>query len=99
MPKFDVDIPHGLPPEEARTRIDGATAKIEAAYGATCRWTTDRELTVSRKGFDAVVAIEPARIHVTVNLAFLLAPMAGPIKSGLAKELSALMAAPTTTSA
>jgi len=94
MPKFDVDIPHSLSPEEARARIGGATAKIESAYGATCRWTSDRELTVSRKGFDAVVSIEPALIHVSVNLAFLLSPMAAPIKSGLTRELEALMVAP-----
>jgi putative polyhydroxyalkanoate system protein len=94
MPKFDIDIPHVLPPEEARSRIDGATAKIESTYGATCRWTGQRQLTVSRKGFDARVDIEPDRIHVAVNLAFLLSPMASSIKNGLARELAGLMAAP-----
>ena len=94
MPKFDLDIPHVLPPEEAKARIDRATAKIESTYGATCRWTGDRQLTVSRKGFDAHVDIEPDRIHVAVSLAFLLSPMANAIKTGLGRELAGLMAAP-----
>jgi putative polyhydroxyalkanoate system protein len=94
MPKFDLDIPHALQPDEAKARIDRATAKIESAYGATCRWTGEHRLTVSRKGFDAQVDIEATRIHVAVNLAFLLSPMASSIKTGLARELAGLMAAP-----
>jgi putative polyhydroxyalkanoate system protein len=91
MPKFDVDIPHSLAPDEVKTRLGGATAKIEAKYGATCKWTSDRQLTVSRKGLDATVNIEEARVHVEINLGFLLTPMAGPIKAGLAKELAGLL--------
>ena len=94
MPKFEVDIPHTLAPDEARKRIDRATAKIESAYGATCRWTGDHQLTVSRKGFDAVVSIEEERVHIDVNLAFLLSPMATAIKTGLTRELSSLLKTP-----
>lgn len=94
MPKFDLDIPHALTPEEAKARISRATAKIESTYGATCRWTGDRQLTVSRKGFDAHVDVEADHIRVAVNLAFLLSPMASAIKSGLARELAGLMVAP-----
>jgi putative polyhydroxyalkanoate system protein len=94
MPKFEVDIPHALPPEDVRTRLDGATARIESKYGAGCRWTGERELTVSRKGFDALVTIEDERVHVAMNLGFLLVPLASAIKTGLAKELSALLTSP-----
>jgi len=94
MPKFEVDIPHTLTPDEARKRIDRATAKIESSYGATCRWTEDHQLTVSRKGFDAVVSIEEERVHINVNLAFLLSPMATAIKTGLTRELSSLLKTP-----
>jgi putative polyhydroxyalkanoate system protein len=91
MPKFEVDIPHGLAPDEVKTRLTGATAKIESKYGATCTWKTDRQLSVSRKGLDANVLIEEARVHVELTLGFLLTPMAGAIKAGLAKELSGLL--------
>jgi len=95
MPKFEVDIPHTLDPAEVKTRIGGATAKIESKYGAVCKWNSDRQLSVSRKGFDAVVNIEDARVHVEMNLGFLLVPMAGAIKTGLARELASLLASPT----
>ncbi|MES1165192.1 MAG: polyhydroxyalkanoic acid system family protein [Verrucomicrobiota bacterium] len=94
MPKFELDIPHTLPEAEVRTRLGAATGKIEANYGATCAWTNDRLLTVSRKGFDAQVAIESARVHVEMNLGFLLVPLAGAIKTGLTKELTALLTKP-----
>jgi putative polyhydroxyalkanoate system protein len=95
MPKFDVDIPHSLSPEEARARIAGATGKLEERYGATCTWQGADELLVSRKGLDARVQIEPARVHIALDLGFLLTPLAGPIKGGITKELSAILASET----
>ena len=92
MPKFEVDIPHALSAEEARARIARATPKLENEYGATCTWKGERELVVSRKGLDAHLAIEPARVHIDLNLGFLLTPLAGAIKSGIAKELSGILA-------
>jgi putative polyhydroxyalkanoate system protein len=91
MPKFEVDIPHSLPPAEARERIAGATGKLEKDYGATCTWRGDTELLVSRKGLDARVSIEPARIHVDLNLGFLLTPLANAIKGGITKQLSGIL--------
>jgi putative polyhydroxyalkanoate system protein len=92
MPKFDVDIPHALPPEEARTRLAGATSKLEKDYGATCTWQGDRQLLVSRKGLDARVNIEERRIHIELDLGFLLTPLSGAIKNGIAKELTNILA-------
>lgn len=94
MPKFDVDIPHALSPEEAKQRIAAATTKLEKDYGATCTWKTDHELVVARKGLDATVAIEPQRVHIDINLGFLLTALAGPIKAGITKQLSAILGAP-----
>jgi putative polyhydroxyalkanoate system protein len=91
MPKFDVDIPHSLPPDEVKTRLTGATAKIEAKYGAACKWISDTQLNVSRKGLDATVSIEPSRVHIDLTLGFLLVAMAPAIKAGLAKEVGALL--------
>jgi putative polyhydroxyalkanoate system protein len=91
MPKFEVDIPHSLPPAVAKERLAAATGKLEQQYGATCTWKGDTELLVSRKGLDARVSIEPARIHVDLNLGFLLTPLANAIKGGITKELSGLL--------
>ena len=93
MPKFEVDIPHTLPPETAKERIAGATGKLEKDYGAKCTWKGDTELLVSRKGLDARVSIEPARVHVDLNLGLLLVPLANAIKGGIAKELGGILAA------
>jgi putative polyhydroxyalkanoate system protein len=93
MPKFEVDIPHTLPAATAKERIAGATGKLEKDYGATCTWKGDNELLVSRKGLDARVSIEPQRVHIDLNLGFLLVPLANAIKGGIAKELSGILAA------
>jgi putative polyhydroxyalkanoate system protein len=93
MPKFEVDIPHALTAEEARTRLDRAAAKLEKEYSATCRWDGDRCLVVERKGLSARVALEDARVHVAVDLAFMLSPMAGTIRTGITKRLTELLGA------
>jgi putative polyhydroxyalkanoate system protein len=93
MPKFEVDIPHTLTAEAAKDRIAGATPKLEQQYGATCTWKGDKELVVSRKGLDARVSIEPQRVHIDLNLGFLLVPLANAIKGGITKELSGILAA------
>jgi putative polyhydroxyalkanoate system protein len=92
MPKFEVDIPHTLTAEAAKERIAGATPKLEQQYGAKCEWTGDKELLVSRKGLDARVSIEPQRVHIDLNLGFLLVPLANAIKGGITKELSGILA-------
>jgi putative polyhydroxyalkanoate system protein len=91
MPKYEVDIPHTLTPDDVKARLSGATAKIESNYGAACKWNGDRRLIVSRKGLDAQVTIEESRVHVDMNLGFMLVPLAGAIKAGLTKELVSLL--------
>jgi putative polyhydroxyalkanoate system protein len=93
MPKFEVDIPHTLSPEKAKERIAEATPKLEKQYGATCTWKGDNELLVSRKGLDARVSIEATRVHIDLNLGFLLVPLANAIKGGITKELAGILSA------
>lgn len=91
MPKFEVDIPHTLTADEAKQRIASATGKLEQQYGATCTWQGEKELLVSRKGLDARVSIEAERVHIDLNLGFMLVPLATAIKGGIAKELSGIL--------
>jgi putative polyhydroxyalkanoate system protein len=93
MPKFEVDIPHTLAPDEAKQRIANATGKLEQQYGATCTWEGEKQLLVSRKGLDARVSIEEQRVHIDLNLGFMLVPLANAIKGGIAKELSGILTA------
>jgi len=94
MPKFEVDVPHSLSPQEARARLDKASPKLEKEYGASCRWENDQTLVVSRKGLNARVNVEPTRLHVDVDLGFLLSAMSGSIRSGITKQLTELVSAP-----
>ena len=94
MPKFDLDIPHTLEPTEAKQRIAAVVPKLEKDYGATCTWKGESELVVSRKGLDARVSVEPARVHVDLNLGFFLTPLASAIKAGISKELSGILNQP-----
>ena len=94
MPKYEVDIPHSLDVAEAKQRLSGATEKLQRDYGAACTWKTDNELTVSRKGLDARVTVEPSRVHIDLNLGFLLTPFAEKIKGGIARELTGILTRP-----
>ena len=93
MPKYEVDIPHQLAVAEAKQRIAGATEKLTRDYGAACTWQGDNVLKVSRKGLDALVSVGPSNVHIDMNLGFLLTPFAEKIKSGIAKQLSGILAA------
>ena len=92
MPKYEVDIPHQLAVAEAKQRLTGATEKLTRDYGASCTWQGDN-LKVSRKGLDALVTVGPSNVHIDMNLRFLLTPFAEKIKSGIAKQLSGILAA------
>jgi putative polyhydroxyalkanoate system protein len=94
MPKFEVDIPHALAPAEVRARLERASSKLEKDYGAACHWDGERCLVVARKGLNARVTLEEIGIHVAVDLAFLLSPMASTIRTGITKQLTDLLAAP-----
>ena len=91
MPKYQLDIPHSLAPEDAKKRISAATGKLSSDYGASCTWKTENELTVSRKGLDALVTLEPSRVRIDLNLGFLMTPFADLIKTGITKKLTAIL--------
>jgi putative polyhydroxyalkanoate system protein len=93
LPKYQLDIPHTLAPDEAKKRITEATGKLSTDYGASCTWRSDNELAVSRKGLDARVMLEPSRVRIDLNLGFLMTPFADLIKTGITKKLSAILAA------
>jgi putative polyhydroxyalkanoate system protein len=91
MPKFELEVPHSLPLPEVKSRLEKAKSKLEADYQATCTWHGDEQLQVARKGLNAMVNLEPARLRIDVELGFLLSPLAGTIRTGITKRLTELL--------
>jgi putative polyhydroxyalkanoate system protein len=94
MPKFEMEVPHNLPLPEVKSRLDKAKSKLENEYQATCTWHGEQQLQVARKGLNALVNLEPARLRIDVELGFLLSPLAGTIRTGITKRLAELLSAP-----
>ena len=91
MPRVNVDIPHRLSRDEARTRIMGATSRLEREYSATCRWDGETRLVVTRAGLKAALDLEETHVRVALDLSFLLGPLGGSIRAGLVRQLTGLL--------
>ncbi|MGA7744408.1 MAG: polyhydroxyalkanoic acid system family protein [Polyangia bacterium] len=92
MPRVNVDIPHRLSREEARTRIMAATPQLEKEYSATCRWDGETRLIVTRKGLKAALDVEETHVRVALELGLLLGPLGGSIRAGIVRQLTGLLA-------
>ena len=91
MPRVNVDIPHHLSRDEARTRIMGATSQLEREYSAICRWDGETRLIVTRKGLKAALDVEETQVRVALDLGFLLGPLGGSIRAGIVRQLTGLL--------
>ncbi len=91
MPRVNVDIPHRLSRDEARTRIMGATSHLEREYSATCRWDGETRLIVTRKGLRAALEVEETQVRVALDLGFLLGALGGSIRAGIVRQLTGLL--------
>ena len=91
MPRVNVDIPHRLSRDEARTRIMGATSRLEREYSATCRWDGETRLIVTRKGLRAALDVEEDQVRVALDLGFLLGPLGGSIRAGIVRQLTEIL--------
>jgi putative polyhydroxyalkanoate system protein len=93
MAKYEVDIPHALPVDEVRSRLERAKAKLERDYGATCTWDQGGVLLVQRKGLDARVHVEAARVRVHLELGLVMSALSGTIRAGITRQLTELLRA------
>lgn len=91
MPRVTVDIPHRLSRDEARTRIMGATSRLEREYSATCRWDGETRLIVTRRGLKAALDVEETQVRVAIELGFLLGPFGSSISDGIVRQLTGLL--------
>lgn len=92
MNKVEVDIAHSLSRDEARSRIDRATAKLERDFSAECKWEGHGRLIVKRKGLQAYLDIADDKVHVDMELGLFMRPFAGTIRAGIAKQLADILA-------
>ena len=95
-----VSIPHELPPAEVKRRLEEALADARAKHGALLRdaretWSSDSQMDFSAQAMGqritGSVQIEPAQVHVTVNLPMLLSIFASKLKPQIEAEGSKLL--------
>jgi putative polyhydroxyalkanoate system protein len=91
MSKVNVEIPHRLSREEAKTRIQSATSRLQSEYGVSCQWEGESRLVVTRKGLNAALDIEDACVRVAIELGFLLGPLGNSIRNGIVRQLTGLL--------
>jgi putative polyhydroxyalkanoate system protein len=89
---MEVDVPHRLTRDEARSRIGRATEKLARDYSATCKWDEAGHLLVQRKGLEASLRIADDKVSVALELGLFMRPFAGTIQAGIAKQLADILA-------
>ena len=87
MPKFTIEQPHALPTADVRKRLDTMNEKLSTKYGIEAKWTSDSKATFSRTGATGTLHIEPAKVSVSIDLAFMLSPMKSQIEGKIRDEL------------
>jgi putative polyhydroxyalkanoate system protein len=92
MQKMEVDIPHRLSRDEARSRLDRITERLARDYSAACNWDGQGRLVVTRKGLEASLDIVEDKVHVDLQFGMFMRPFAGTIRAGIVKQLSELLA-------
>jgi putative polyhydroxyalkanoate system protein len=91
MSKVNVEIPHTLSREEARTRIQKATPRLQSEYSANCQWEGESRLVVTRKGLKAALDIDESCVRVAIELGFLLGPLGNNIRAGIVRHLTGML--------
>lgn len=86
MSHIDIRHPHSLAPAQAREAVQRIAEALAERFGVTYSWIGD-DLQFERSGVDGRVRIEPAALHVTAKLGFLLGAMKGPIEHEIRRVL------------
>lgn len=87
MAGIDIQHPHSLPPEQARTAVESVAKTLAERFDMQYGWSGDT-LNFSRSGVDGAIDLLPGALHVTAKLGFLLSAMKGPIESEIRRVLA-----------
>ena len=92
MPKYQLDIPHTLAADEAKKRIADATGKLRNRLRRRLHVEErQRAVGLAQGAGRARDRWKPSRVHIDLNLGFLLTPFAERIKAGIAKQLTGIL--------
>ena len=86
MSDIDIQHPHTMEPQQARTAVQEIADKLTDRFGVVSRWDGDT-LHFDRSGIEGKIEVAPSRLHVTARLGFLFVAMKGPIESELRRVL------------
>ena len=99
MPKFKLEIPHTLPPEEAKDRLQRFTESLHGKLGdqakdITQSWS-DNTLSFGFKTFgmriDGTIEVEPEKLVVNCDLPISAMMFKGKIESEMRQQLDRLV--------
>jgi len=99
MKTIDVRIPHSLPMEELRRRLDDGLSQARSAYGDTVgpiesRWedqTLHLGVSVMGMALQGHVEMHPTEVVVHLQLPPLAAMFAGRIREGIEERIGGLL--------
>jgi len=91
MAVIDIRRPHGGDPKATRAAVERVARSIATDYGIAHHWTGD-ELHFDRSGVKGHIAIEPADVHVHIELGFLLGAMKPRIEREIGRKLDEYLA-------
>jgi putative polyhydroxyalkanoate system protein len=105
MQKLTASIPHRLTREEARRRIQGEIAKLRQQHGHLLHgvnesWSGDRlDFSLSAMGQSVAgnLLVGDHAVDIEVELPWLLALLAGPVKQRVEREGRVLLSGPAKT--
>ena len=92
MATFTIEQPHALSPADAKTRIDQTLTALAQKYGGRFSWQSETQARLEHKMAKAAVAIEPARVSVTIDGGFALGLIKGKVESRVKQELEKSLA-------
>jgi len=95
MATIDVNRQHTLDKEDAKRRAEELVRGMETKLGIRWRWDGDRirfdAPSGAAKGATGTVSVDPSRIHVEVDLPFLLRAIKGTIEAKINQKLDQLI--------
>jgi putative polyhydroxyalkanoate system protein len=102
MQKLTASIPHGLTREEARRRIQNEIANVRQQHGHLVHnlketWTGDRldfSLSAVGQSIRGNLVVGDQAVDIAVELPWLLAMLAGPVKKRVEQEGHLLLSGP-----
>jgi putative polyhydroxyalkanoate system protein len=70
MSEIQVTRAHGLPPDEARRRVEQVVDELRGKHSISSEWESDTRMSISAMGVTGAIELRPDEIAVTVEKSF-----------------------------